>query len=204
MEHSLIDAFYNLAKINKIDLSRKANFNPHSIRLMAKKLDLRDMIRLSATNKKMQEIMTPIIEDKRNELEELRVWLSNLPKPQNYTIEELDQLKELYLFNNNLTEIPTLNLPNLKILILFYNKLTSFQPLNLPNLQKLNLSANKLTSISNLNLPNLQLLFLSNNQLTEISNLDLPNLQQFYLWNNPLPETEKARLRSIYGDKVKF
>jgi len=57
MEHSLYNAFYNLAKINKIDLGKiltsKANFNPHSIRLMAKKLDLKQMIRLSATDKNM-------------------------------------------------------------------------------------------------------------------------------------------------------
>jgi len=72
----LYNAFYNLAKINKIDLSQKANFDPNdsrdieSIKLVSKNLTLKDMIALSSTNKKMREGLTPLIENKRQELEE--------------------------------------------------------------------------------------------------------------------------------------
>jgi len=199
------NAFYNLAKINKIDLNKKANFNPHTIGLVAENLTLKDMIRLSATDKKMKEIMKPIIENKRQELEELKNWLSNLPIPQNYTIEQLDQLQFLEVESIILIEIPELNLPNLKTLILSNDFLTSMPTLTLlPNLEELSLEDNRLTEIPTLNHPNLKKLNLNNNNLTTIPNLNLPNLQQLYLISNPLPETEKARLRSIYGDKVIF
>ena len=177
---SLIDAFHNLAKINKIDLPKKANFNPHTIGLISRNLTLKDMIALSATDTNMRNVMMPIIDQKRQELEELIEWLSNLPNPQNYTIEQLDQLKIMNVEENQLTSIPYLNLPNLLLL---------------------RLSHNQLTGLSNLNLPNLQELYISNNKLTELLNLNLPNLRILNLDNNPLPENEKSRLKSIYGDK---
>jgi len=196
---SLVNAFYNLAKINKIDLSHKANFDPNdsrdieSIKYVSKNLTLKDMIRLSATNKKMREIMTPLIEDKKRELEELRVWLSNLPRPRNYsTIEQLDQTERLYLYNNQLTSIPIINLPNLRDLNLWENNLINFPNLSfLPNLQILNLSSNRLENIPKLNLPNLQQLFLDNNRLTEFPKLNLPELHYLTLYNNRLSERSK-------------
>jgi len=180
----LYNAFYNLAKINKIDLSKKANFNPHTIGLISKNLTLRDMIALSLTDKNMRNIMMPIIEKKRQELEELRVWLREITFPRYYTIEQLDQLSSLNLsFSVSGKVFPNLNLPNLK---------------------RLNLGNNQLTEFPTLNLPNLQYLFIDSNDLTELPDLNLPNLQILDLEDNPLPETEKARLRSIYGDKIIF
>jgi len=209
-KRELIDAFNSLSKINKIELgnkefiTKKANFNPHSIGLISKNLTLKEMINLSLTNKKMRETMTPIIEDKRNSLEQLRVWLRNLPRPKNYTIEQLDQLDTLYLNHNQLTSFPNLNLPNLRELYLHNNQLKSIPTLSLSNLEILNLSNNRLIKLQDLSLPNLQSLHLYNNQLKKLPILTLPYLRKLTLQENPLPETEKARLKSIYGDKIIF
>ena len=201
-KRELIDAFQNLSKINKIDLPKKANFNPHTIGLISKNLTLKEMINLSLTNKKMREIMTPIIENKRNSLEELRDWLNGLPNPRYYTIENLDQMKILHLNNNHLTKLPSLNLPNLKELDLTDNELTEIPTLSLPNLKYLWLNNNQLKFIPNFNLPNLKELFLYDNNLTEFPNINLPNITLLDLEENLLPETEKNRLKSIYGHKV--
>jgi len=204
-KRELIDAFQNLSKINKIDLNMKANFNPHTIGLISKNLTLKEMINLSLTNKKMRETMIPIIENKKRELEELRIWLKGLPRPKNYTIEQLDQLNDLDLWNNKLTSFPNLNLPNLQELELGNNQLTSIPNLNLPNLQRLYLSNNHLKEFPamSLNLPNLQTLYLGNNHLTEFPNLNLPNLQDLLLDNNQLtsfPNLNLPKLQILYLD----
>ena len=198
---SLIDAFHQLAKINKIDLTRKAYFNPldrrdqESLRLMAKNLSLKDTISLSLTSKKMRELMKPIIQQKERELESLRKWLSVLRVPINYTIHQLDQLERLDLDNNQLTSLPELNLPNLQSLSLSNNQLTNLPDLNLPNLQRLDLDNNQLTEL-NLNLYNLQRLDLDNNQLTNL-NLNITNIDELYIKNNPLTEESKDYLKSL-------
>ena len=227
----LIDSFQNLSNLAKIN---KATFDPNSfkdqesIKLISKRLTLKDMIRLSVTNKKTREIMMPIIEAKRQELEELRIWLIGLPRSQNYTIKQLDQLtvlrldnnqltelpdpiynlpnlQQLYLYDNQLKELPNLYFPNLIIFDLENNQLIKLPKFNLPNLERLSLSNNQLIEIPRFNLPNLQRLYLSNNQLTEIPTLslsNLPNLQYLNLHNNPLSEIEKDRLKSVYGNSI--
>jgi len=87
---------------------------------------------------------------------------------------ELYNLRDLYLSNNKLTEIPKEigNLLNLRRLILSDNQLTEIPKEigNLTNLQSLSLSNNKLTEIPKEigNLTNLEYLFLKYNKLTEI------------------------------------
>ena len=226
----LITSFNSLDNLSKTNKTSKDNFNPtdldqESFKLVSKNLTLKEMINMSLTNKKMREIMKPIIEDKKKELESYTKLIEKISS-KIYTIEKLDQETDLDLNFGKLTKIPNFNLPKLKKLNLFGNKLTSIPTLMfLPNLQRLDLSLNELTSIPNLNLPNLQYLYLSNNQLTELPNLNLPNLkklvlsynkltsipklsfpnlQKFSFIDNPLSETEKERLRSIYGDKIIF
>jgi len=194
----LIDSFYNLAKINKIDLPKKPNFNPHTIGLVSKNLTLKDMINLSLTDKKMRETMTPIIENKKNELRELTAWLSNLPEEsQNYTIEQLDQLTELHLNDYNLTKIPTFNLPNLQLISFDNNQLTSIPSLNFPNLKELRLRNNRFKKFPIMNFPKLESLWLNDNQLTSIPSLNLPNLKEFLIHRNKLKTIYNLNLPNL-------
>ena len=67
-------------------------------------------------------------------------WLKKYIKIE--TIKEMDDLKALYLDNNQITSVPELNLPNLKFLSLDNNQITSIPKLNLPNLEILSLHDN--------------------------------------------------------------
>jgi len=125
-KRELIDSFNSLSNLS--DLS--------------KNLTLKEMINLFSTNKKMK----AMIEKKKKELESYKLWLSKLPNPQNYTIEELDKETKLYLYDNNITNIPNFNLPKLQLLDLSDNKLKKIPMLILlPNLQILNLTDNPLS-----------------------------------------------------------
>jgi len=127
-------------------------------------------------------------------------WIQRLYRYKNYTIKEFKKLTYFSCYNNNLTYIPNLNLPNLQELYLSYNQLTSFQPLtlNIPNLKFLHISYNQLTEIPNLiRFPNLEMLSISNNQLTKISNLNHTNLQRLYIYNNQLTEISALNLPNL-------
>ena len=104
----------------------------------------------------------------------------------------LPALQELYLVNNQLTDVSPLNkLQNLQLLDLSENQLTDVSPLcELQNLQELHLSANHLTDIAPLSkLQNLQRLYINHNQLTDVSPLaKLKILQELNLAVNELTD----------------
>jgi len=109
----------------------------------------------------------------------------------------LPNLKYLSLSRNQLTKLPTLNFPNLQELYLYDNQLTEFPNLNLPKIEILWLYSNQLTKFPNLNLPNLQELYLQYNQLTEFPNINLPNLQELNLQDNQLTEFPNINLPNL-------
>ena len=127
-------------------------------------------------------------------------------------LDNLINLQDLYLSNNKITEIKGLdNLINLKKLILHHNKITEIKGLdNLINLQKIDLYSNKITEIKGLdNLINLQELDLGNNQITEIKGLDnLVNLQILNLSTNQIKEIKAidnlVNLQQLYLSKNKI
>ena len=126
----------------------------------------------------------------QSKLSYLNHWLTT-ECGKNYSLEELTNLKELYLYNHRLTSLPAEigNLTNLQSLWLHYNQLTSLPAEigHLTNLKMLSLWYNSLTSLPAEigNLTNLQKLYLGNNQLTSLpaeignlTNLQIIDLQQ--------------------------
>ena len=111
----------------------------------------------------------------------------------------IQQLQELYLDNNQITEIPANlnNLPQLQGLFLQYNLITEIPNLNLPQLGALILGHNLITEIPNLNLPQLLQLYLDGNQITEIPNLNLPQLRQLSLSNNRITNVNPQILQQF-------
>ena len=107
-------------------------------------------------------------------------------------LQELTNLIELYLSDNQLSDIsPLKGLTNLMKLNLSDNQLSDISPLKkLTNLMELNLRQNQLRDISSLRgLTNLTELNLKGNQLSDISPLkELTNLTKLYLNYNQLTE----------------
>jgi len=107
-------------------------------------------------------------------------------------IENITNVNELYLYNNEITEIKNLDdLDNINKLYLDNNKITEIKGLNsLVNLKILNFCNNQLTEIKGLdNLVNLHSLDLSYNYIIEIKGLDnLTNLKELHLENNKIRE----------------
>ena len=130
-------------------------------------------------------------------------------------INEFQDLESLLLYDNQLSELPDLNLPNLKEIVLENNKFTSYptalkqhnkieeirlqfneiselpDDLNLPNLKAIGLNYNKLTSYSSAlnHHSNLEEIWLENNQITELSADAFKynfNLKGLSLGRNPL------------------
>lgn len=94
----------------------------------------------------------------------------NLTSLQGIEIVNLIHLRQLYLSQNKLTDIPDLYCPELEWLNLCDNQLTAVPQCHLPKLQKLYLSHNNIAVLpDNLNnFPNLKYLNLCNNPITEI------------------------------------
>src|SRR5271165_5939373 len=111
-------------------------------------------------------------------------------------ISELLNLQVLYLYNNQITEIPATlgNLVNLQEVYLSHNQIKEIPAAlsNLANLQRLYLSHNQIKEIPAAlsNLANLQRLLLSNNQITEIPATfsSLTNLRELSLSGNRITE----------------
>ncbi|MFV0288592.1 MAG: leucine-rich repeat domain-containing protein [Mycoplasmatales bacterium] len=117
-------------------------------------------------------------------------------------LEQLVNLKELYLPSNNILKIESLeNLRNLKILYLPGNKIKEIKNVdNLINLRKLDLSNNNILKIEGLNnLSKLEELNLHSNNISKIEGLsNLDNLKSLYLFDNPIVRLESIEeLKSI-------
>jgi len=108
-------------------------------------------------------------------------------------INELQDLEVLGLDDNQLSELPDLNLPNLKKIVLNDNKFTSY-PSALKQHNKIEviyLYNNKITELpDDLNLPNLKVIVLVNNKLTSYpSALKQHNkIEEIWLRNNQITE----------------
>ena len=183
---NLINAFHELAKINKVNLELKASMDPYYVysqKIILDKIvkdwDLKMMLNFASSSKKNQTLMEPIIKKKKEELESYVEFLNNLGRI--YTIEVLDQEKTLSLNNNQLKTVPNFNLPML---------------------QELYLNNNQLTSVPDFNLPKLQALYLNNNQLTTVPDFNLLRLQILYLSSNQLTNKEKEKIKKTYKNKV--
>jgi hypothetical protein len=164
--------------------------------LLAKKLDLSNLLNFSASSKKINEKISYIWKYKlEKEFPEelfLEFYLLNLPFKKKYillyslrdikeklkrngTLYELYDLKEITCVGKNLIEIPSSigNLFNLEILNFYNNKLTKIPSSigNLPNLKVIILTYNYLTKlpISIGNLSKLEKLYACDNNLEEVS-----------------------------------
>ena len=124
--------------------------------------------------------------------------------------ERVENLKELYCSNNQLTSLPSM--PNLRIIRCWNDQLTSL-PL-MPNLQFLSCNDNQLTSLPPMPkleqldcvnnqltsiplMPNLKFLNCNDNQLTSLPLM--PNLEVLYCANNQLTSLPSMRnLRQLF------
>jgi internalin A len=104
----------------------------------------------------------------------------------------LSNLTELYLYDNQITDItPLSGLTNLTILNLNSTHTTDITPLlGLTNLRQLSLSYNQITDITGLSgLTNLTLLYVDDNQITDITALSgLTNLTHLSLESNQITD----------------
>ncbi len=108
-------------------------------------------------------------------------------------IQNIDQIRSLYLNNNQIQAIPAdLNLPQLSWLHLNNNQIQTIPAdLNLPMLSKFCLNNNQIQAIpADLNLPQLEQLELNNNQIKVIPDeqLNLPQLWCLELNNNQIQD----------------
>lgn len=116
-----------------------------------------------------------------------------------YKIEEMQNLKSLYVANAKLSEIPEF-LGNLELdyLTLMGNNLQTIPPgIGLMHsLKLLNLAGNSLSKIPDLiDLPNLQRLILSSNNISDFGELRvLPKLEELYLNGNRLKQLPPLEL----------
>ena len=132
--------------------------------------------------------------EKLNQLKTL--WLSDNQLTDVTGLEKLDQLEELYLHYNQLTDVKGLEkLTQLKELYLNNNKLTDVKGLEkLTKLKTLGLNNNQLTDVTGLEkLDQLEELSLHYNKLTSVKGLEkLTQLK--VLWLNSNPDLTKAQI----------
>ncbi len=146
--------------------------------------------------------------DKTGSLDLSRLGLEKTPEE----IRELVWLKELKLYNNNISDItPLEKLVNLTMLNLGGNKISDITPLEkLVNLTVLNLWSNQISDITPLEkLVNLTELNLSFNQISDITPLEkLVNLTELNLsWNQieditPLEKLVNLTMLNLGGNKI--
>jgi len=128
------------------------------------------------------------------------------------SVGHMQQLEELRLFNNNLTEMPDFGdgLPNLRILELNKNRISSLTLSDLKgveNLEKLVLNNNEITSIpSGLNCPKLEHMLLASNLLTTVPpDFPLmPSLKVIFLNTNQLTSLPETFMQNKKLERVNF
>ena len=115
-------------------------------------------------------------------------------------IEEFKELKELYLYRNNIKDIKELKnakFNKLEKLYLYYNKISDInilEKVNFKELKQLGLLKNKISDIKvleNVDFKELEILDLSENLITDITVLEKVNfkdLKQLYLRNNNISD----------------
>lgn len=91
-------------------------------------------------------------------------------------IEKFENLKNLDLSTNNLTEFENINLPNLETLDLLDNDIISLKIDNLKNLRNINCQQNKLKKLSIIGLENLESIFCNLNPIKKTILKNLPKL----------------------------
>ena len=152
---------------------------------------------LNLRSLKLKEIPPELILLK-DHLKELYLNNNNIEEIQ--SLEELINLSKLYLQNNNIEEIQNLDeLNNLSTLYLHNNKIEKIQNLDkLNKLSKLSLHNNKIEKIINLDkLNKLSILYLGNNNIEKIQNLETLNkLSELYLHNNNIEKIQN--LEELY------
>jgi Leucine-rich repeat (LRR) protein len=108
---------------------------------------------------------------------------------------DLEKVRELYLGDSQLTEVPRglERLTQLKSLFLTANQLTNVKGLEkLTQLEELLIDANQLTNVTGLEkLTKLKMLSLMHNQLTDVKGLEkLTQLEELLLYNNKLTDVK--------------
>ena len=109
-------------------------------------------------------------------------------------INQLINLENLSLYNNALSDIPTLLLPKLTQLNIAKNKLTRLQLSALPALETIYAFGNQLQTLELKQLPALKILKANNNQITHFIYADLPALEKLYLFDNKMVTIDIYRL----------
>ena len=136
---------------------------------------------------------------------------------------EFNELKYLYLFKNNISDIKPLEnarFQNLEVLGVSFNSISDISILkkvNFINLKELNLGNNNISDISvlkNVNFDKLEKLYLDNNKISDIDVLDQTNfekLKELKLNNNNISninilenvEFPKLKKLNLEGNKIK-
>ncbi|MBU61300.1 MAG: hypothetical protein CMI26_02210 [Opitutae bacterium] len=127
-------------------------------------------------------------------------------------LQGLLRLKELYLFENRITELSSMsNLPSLEILLLGANELTNANDFkDFTSLRRLVLSDNHLSDVRGLfDMTNLEYLYLTENRLSDLRALrKLISLRELHLQHNhftdiqPVANLDELRVLGLSGNFV--
>ena len=122
-------------------------------------------------------------------------------------IEYFPKLKELYCYENELTELDLSVLPALQTLECGENQLTELDVSVLPNLTRLGCSQNQLTTLDLSKNPYLKELYCSGNQLKELRvdqnpQLELLNISENQLTSIDLSQNHKLKTLGVKGNHL--
>ncbi len=93
-------------------------------------------------------------------------------------VQNMQTIEELYLGNNELTEVTSNGMPSLKNLDLSNNLISTFDTSNMGSLVSLKLACNKLTAFNSKGAPSIQTLDLSENNISDYNEFDIENLAE--------------------------